>query len=70
MGSQAIKGIRQSATKREIRGNNRKTVDRVCKYFYRNRPQMKYNEYLNQGMPITSGSVEGAYKNLVKNRME
>ncbi|MFH0774943.1 MAG: hypothetical protein V2A53_05560 [bacterium] len=45
--SQVIKGVRQSATKREIRGNNRKTVDRVCKYFYRNRPQMKYNEHLN-----------------------
>ena len=68
--SQVIKGIRQSATKRGIRGNNRKTIDNVTKYFYRNRPYMKYNEYLSQGLPIASGSVEGACKNIVKDRME
>lgn len=68
--SQVIKGIHQSATKRRVYGNNRKASDNVCKYFYRNRPYMKYNEYLNQGLPIASGSVEGACKNLVKDRME
>ncbi|MEK9149131.1 MAG: ISKra4 family transposase [Candidatus Desantisbacteria bacterium] len=68
--SQVIKGIRQSATKRRIRGNNRKTVDEVTGYFYRNRLYMKYNKYLEQGLPIASGSVEGACKNLVKDRME
>ncbi|MEW6609202.1 MAG: hypothetical protein AB1414_17455 [bacterium] len=31
---------------------------------------LSHNEYLSQGMPIASGSVEGACKNLVKDRME
>ncbi|MEW6620522.1 MAG: transposase [bacterium] len=68
--SQVIKGIRQSATKRRIHGNNRKTVDDATRYFYRNRSYMRYNEYLTQGLPIASGSVEGACRNLVKDRME
>lgn len=68
--SQVIKGIRQSATKRGISGNNRKTIEDVTRYFYRNRLYMRYNEYLIQGLPIASGSVEGACKNLVKDRME
>ena len=31
---------------------------------------MGYNEYMAQGLPIASGSVEGACKNLIKDRME
>ena len=31
---------------------------------------MRYNEYLANGWPIASGPVEGACKNLIKDRME
>ena len=31
---------------------------------------MRYNEYLASGWPIASGPVEGACKNLIKDRME
>jgi hypothetical protein len=31
---------------------------------------MRYNEYLALGFPIASGPVEGACKNLIKDRME
>jgi hypothetical protein len=31
---------------------------------------MKYDEYLRRGLPIASGCVEGACKNLIKDRME
>jgi hypothetical protein len=31
---------------------------------------MRYDEYLAKGWPITSGPVEGACKNLIKDRME
>jgi hypothetical protein len=31
---------------------------------------MCYDEYLEKGWPIASGSVEGACKNLIKDRME
>src|SRR5256884_9051801 len=39
-------------------------------YYYRNRARMRYDSYLRDGYPIASGSVEGACKNLVKDRME
>jgi len=31
---------------------------------------MRYHEYLANGWPIASGPVEGACKNLIKDRME
>jgi hypothetical protein len=31
---------------------------------------MRYNDYLAQGLPIASGSVEGFCRNLIKDRME
>ena len=46
------------------------TVERIAKYLRRNRPYMRYDEYLRQGLPIASGCVEGACKNLIKDRME
>jgi hypothetical protein len=68
--SQVVKGLRQSVTKRRLRGNARKTLLGVAAYFYRNRHRMRYDEYLAKGFPIASGAVEGACKNLVKDRME
>ena len=68
--SQVIQGMRQSATKRKLRGCKLKTVKAVTAYFYRNRDRMRYHEYLQQGWPIATGVVEGACKNLVKDRME
>lgn len=68
--SQVVRGIRQSITKRKLVGAKRKALRGVAKYFYRNRERMKYDEYLKQGLPIASGAVEGACKNLVKDRME
>lgn len=68
--SQVVKGLRQMVTKRRLRGEKRKTLLAVASYFYRNRKRMCYDEYLAQGLPIASGAVEGACKNLVKDRME
>ncbi len=34
------------------------------------RHRMRYDEYLANGWPIASGAVEGACKNLIKDRME
>jgi len=68
--SQVVKGMRQSATKRRLRGSKRKAVLGAAAYLYRNRPYMRYDEYLRDGLPIASGAVEGACKNLVKDRME
>ncbi|MEW6746443.1 MAG: ISKra4 family transposase [Planctomycetota bacterium] len=68
--SQVVKGFRQMVTKRGFRGQNRKTLLDTARYFYRNRQRMRYQEYLRNGLPIASGSVEGACKNLIKDRME
>jgi hypothetical protein len=67
---QVVKGIRQSITKRGLNGAKRKTLLGVTGYLYRNRTRMRYDEYLAHGWPIASGPVEGACKNLIKDRME
>lgn len=67
---QVVKGIRQSITKRGLSGAKSKTLNAVAAYLYRNRARMRYNEYLANGWPIASGPVEGACKNLIKDRME
>jgi hypothetical protein len=67
---QVVKGIRQSITKRALSGAKRQTLRGVADYLYRNRTRMRYDEYLAKGWPIASGPVEGACKNLIKDRME
>jgi hypothetical protein len=67
---QVVKGIRQSITKRGLSGPGGKTLEGVADYLYRNRTRMHYDEYLANGWPIASGPVEGACKNLIKDRME
>ena len=67
---QVVKGIRQSITKRSLSGGKRKTLESVARYLYANRSRMRYDEYLANGRPIASGPVEGACKNLIKDRME
>lgn len=62
--------IRRSAAGRPMSAAKRKTIVRVTGYLERNRDRMRYHEYLRDGLPIGSGSVEGACKNLVKDRME
>lgn len=68
--SLVVRGIRQSATKQKLTGKRRKTIDQVTAYLYNNRFHMRYDEYLVAGYPIATGTVEGACKNLVKDRME
>lgn len=46
------------------------SIRQIVKYFRRNRFNMRYDEYLSEGIPIGSGNVESACKNLVKDRME
>ncbi len=68
--SQVIKGLRQSVTKRRLLGAKRKTLLQVATYFDNNSSYMRYHQYLEMGLPIASGPVEGACKNLIKDRME
>jgi len=65
-----IGGLRQTLTKRKLRGSGRKTMREVIGYFDRNRSRMRYDEYLAAGYPIGSGVIEGACRHLVKDRLE
>ena len=70
MAGQVVKGLRQTVTKRRLTGAKAKTIHGVCDYLYRNRERMRYDEYLRNGWPIASGTVEGACKNLIRDRFE
>lgn len=65
-----IGGLRQTLTKRKLKGSRRKAVREVIGYFDRNRSRMRYDEYLAAGYPIGSGVIEGACRHLVKDRLE
>jgi hypothetical protein len=67
---QVVKGLRQMVTKHRLRGAKHKALSGAANYLYRNRGRMQYDVYLQRGWPIASGAVEGACKNLVKDRME
>jgi hypothetical protein len=68
--SQVVKGLRQTVTKRGLTGSDKKDLLAVATYFHNNAYHMRYHEYLAAGFPIASGPVEGACKNLIKDRME
>ncbi len=68
--SQVVKGIRCSATKQRLPAELRGTIHAATAYLLKNKKRMKYDEYLRLGLPIASGSVEGACKNIVNDRME
>jgi hypothetical protein len=65
-----IGGLRQTLTKRKLRGSRCKTMREVIGYFEGNRSRMRYDEYLAAGYPIGSGVIEGACRHLVKDRLE
>ena len=48
----------------------RQAVRRTIGYYQRNRPYMRYDEYLARGWPIGTGVIEGACGHLVKERMQ
>ena len=70
MVGQVVKGLRQIVTKRGITGAKAKTIHGAFDYLYANRSRMRYDEYLRNGWPIASGTVEGAFKNLIRDRFE
>ncbi len=65
-----IAGFRQMATKRKLKGEARREITAVCRYFTNNLHRMRYDVYLKAGYPIASGVIEGACRHLVKDRME
>ena len=60
-----LKGVLSTISK-----GKQKQLHRIITYLENGKAHMRYDTYLKQGYPIGSGVVEGACKNLVKDRME
>lgn len=65
-----IGGLKQMATKQNLRGSRARQLSAVINYFHHHRRFMQYDVYLAAGLPIGSGVAEGACRHLVKDRME
>jgi hypothetical protein len=65
-----IGGIKQTATKLNLKGNKLKKIESVCTYLDNNKKRMRYDEYLAKGYPIATGVIEGACRHYIKDRME
>lgn len=65
-----IGSLRQSRTKRTLSPRKQRALDKAIRYMARNRAYMQYDAFLELGDPIGTGVVEGACRNLVRDRME
>lgn len=65
-----IRGFQRMASLRHLSGRSRSTIRAICGYFKKHRHRMRYDYYLAEGYPIASGAIEGACRNVVKDRME
>lgn len=68
--SDVAAGIRRSATLRELRAADRKPADKCADYLLKYAPYLHYDRYLEKGLPIATGVIEGACRYLVKDRMD
>lgn len=68
--SHVAAGMRRSATLRQLEAKERKPVDSCAGYLLKYKKYLAYNVYLEKGLPIASGVIEGACRHLVKDRMD
>jgi len=65
-----ILALESQAQEPSLTDAQHKALNTTIGYYRRNLPYMRYDRYLEQGWPISSGVVEGACGHLVKDRME
>jgi len=65
---QVAKGIRLSATRREL--VVRDNIDKCADYLLKNKSRLQYGKALNAGFPIASGVIEGACRHLINDRLD
>jgi hypothetical protein len=66
----AIRSMRRYLTEKTLPEGRRATLERVIGYFKKHRNKMRYAEWLAQGLPIGSGPVEAAAKDIVQARLK
>lgn len=65
-----IKELKEKIEEENLKGNRKSQIERTIGYFENHKQWMKYDQYLNEGMPIASGIVESTCGHLIKDRME
>jgi hypothetical protein len=63
-------GLRRAATRADLDQKKREPVDTAANYIQNNKQRLKYDESLEQGLPIATGVIEGACRHIVKDRMD
>ena len=61
---------REKAKQENFSAVDNETLEKVCGYFTNHAHRMRYKDYLAEGLPVASGVIEGACRNVVKDRME
>jgi hypothetical protein len=49
---------------------HRERLEQISQYFHHNRERLHYDQYLAAGYPIASGVIEGACRQVIKDRLE
>lgn len=68
--NQVIADWREKAKQEKFSASAHEKLEKVCGYFTNHAHRMRYKDYLEQGLPVASGVIEGACRNVVKDRME
>jgi hypothetical protein len=63
-------GMRRSATLQGLTTKARAAVDTCADYLLKYRCYLRYDQYLNAGLPIATGIIEGACRHLIQDRMD
>ena len=64
-----ILDIQRSVAQSGLNTTQRKPVDKCLKYFDRHSSMMNYSSFIQQGLPIATGVIEGACRHLVQDRL-
>jgi hypothetical protein len=68
--SLAAAGMRSKATTWGLSQQERKAVDRASNYLLKLKKYLNYQYYIEQGMPIGTGVIEGACRHLICDRLD
>jgi hypothetical protein len=63
-------GMRRAATRAQLNMDERKPVDKAANYLEKSQDRLRYDQALEQGLPIATGVIEGACRHLIKDRMD
>ena len=66
---QVIASIRRTATYRGLSAAARKPADAAATYLEHHKAYLRYDQYLDAGLPIATGVIEGACRHLIRDRL-